>query len=157
MTNKKINWEKESKYWKGKSEEWREDYYEQKNNSMDESEAFGLILFFSLASIAIFSIILCLCGVFDTPIAELNLDKDDLVREHVIKYYPEYKDCNIKYNSCINGDYPFCTEGIEIYCDKLDNRDGLKVSTKTEPTEILYFDEITLEDILINKINGEYK
>ena len=150
MINEKINW-------KEKYEELQERYYKKYGDSFNKRELIAWIIFFSFVAIVLTLMILLFCGAFDNPIDELNLDKDSLVKEHVIKYYPEYKDCNIKYNNCIKDNSFYCNKGIEIHCDKLENRDGLKVSTETKPTEMLYFDDLTLKDILINKINEEYE
>ncbi len=142
--------------WKKEYEELDKRYYnlyEESDNKWETSSVVGAIVLIVIASLFLFSVILALCGAFDSLIEKLNIDKDALVKEHVLKHYPEYEDCNIKYDNCIGDGYGHCSEGVKIYCNKLNNRDGLKVSTKTEPTEVLYFDDLTLEDILLEKIN----
>ena len=150
MAKEKINYKEEYESLKDRHDNLQDDY----DDRWTGRDIFLLIILTILTTILILGIILAVSGKFDKPLDKLDIDKDTLAKEHVIKYYPEYEDCNVKYHSIL-WDNGYSYEGVEIYCDKLSNRDGLKVSMQEEPTEILFFDGITLEEIFTNKINGK--
>ena len=92
-------------------------------------------------------------GVFDSPLDELDIDKDKLAGDYVLEYYPEYKKCTFEYYNCLDNSNLYCRGEVNIYCNNLENRGGLKFS-KNEVTEVIFFDDITLEEIFENKINN---
>ena len=97
-----------------------------------------------------------LTGGFNSLAEELDLDEDDLVSEYVKSYYPEYKDCNINYVRDLFSNCISCPvqPGVEVFCNHLDNRDGLRQSTKsTKPTIVLEFKAITLKEIIQLKLD----
>ena len=77
-----------------------------------------------------------------------------MVREYVLDYYPEFENCSIEYEVCADDLLLSCVGGAKIYCNELDNRDDFKVEREKAPTEVLYFDDIDLEDILLYKIRN---
>ena len=108
-----------------------------------------------LLSVGILFLVLFAWGVFESPLEKLNIDRDVLAKDYVVEYNPEYKSCSMVYDfsecrdNSINSKY---YEAVKIYCG-LDNRDGLLVGDIKNPIEIIYFEDITLEEIFTNKIN----
>ena len=130
--------------YKKEAERWEEKYWDEKNKLPLEGVLIGLIFSFIFISFFFF-----MFGVFDSPLDELDIDKDKLAGDYVLELYPEFESCSFEYNSCI--ELP-CEAGVKVYCSDLENRDGLKIS-KDEVTEKIVFDGITLEEIFENKIN----
>ena len=140
MGKTKINWKK-------KYEDEYDRYWKLKENYWDTSDRISCFLLAMIGTCFLIFVILTLFGVFDSPIEKLGLDENELVREHILQYYPEFENCSIEY-ACIGSGFS-CKNGIKIYCDSLDNRNDLKVKRNIEPTEVFYLDGITLEDILL--------
>lgn len=116
---------------------------------------FGWTLFFG---IFLFTMILFLSGVFDTGIDKMNFDENKIASDYVKSYYPEFKDCIIEYDYCIDqGDGFFigCAEGVEIHCTEIDSRDAMR-SLKGEPTKTLIFEKgLTLDKIIEARLVNE--
>ena len=85
-------------------------------------------------------------GGFDKTYEKLDISEDDLARYHVIKYYPEYENCSITYESIRQSGLRM-EYGAKIYCNLTDNRDGMKVNRRIEPTIELIFKDITMDEI----------
>ncbi len=138
--------------WKKEYEDYI-DYIRRHRNQWDKDEKWLYSILITSIVCGLILISFTLVGVFDSPIEKLGIDENWLAREHVLSYYHEFENCSIEYDGCIGSDkHGFCKKGVEIYCEKLDSRDNLRVQRKTEPTEILYLDGITLKDILLNII-----
>ena len=142
--------------WKEKYENESEKYWKLYGGCWDRSEKWAYAFLVTLATCFLIFVILALFGVFNSPIERLGLDKNELVREHILSYYPEFENCSIEYDECIDSHSFPCNKGVEIYCNKLDSRDNLRVQKNMEPTEVLYLEGITLEDILLKIIEGKY-
>ncbi len=143
--------------WKERYEEEHKEYYDLREGCWNKNEKWAYSIIVVLATCFLIFAIFGIFGGFDSPIEKLGLDKNELVREHVLSYYPEFENCSIEYDGCIEPNKIPCGKGIEIYCDKLDSRDNLKVKRDTKPTEILYLDGITLEDILFDIVEKRLK
>jgi len=91
-------------------------------------------------------------GGFDKTYEKLDISEDDLARYHVIKYYPEYENCSITYESIRQSGLRM-EYGAKIYCNLTDNRDGMKVNRGIEPTIELIFEDITMDEILRNIVS----
>ena len=91
-------------------------------------------------------LIIGITGGFDKPYEKLDISEDDLARYHVIKYYPEYENCSITYESIRQSGLRM-EYGAKIYCNLTDNRDGMKVNRGIEPTIELIFKDITMDEI----------
>ena len=137
--------------WKKKYEELYkkyDDYRDKHNWNTKQKWLWSVIVVFFTCTLMVS--ILFYIGVFENPIEKLNLE-DDLASKHVLKYYPEFENCSIQYDECA-GSGNFCKKGVEIYCSGLEDRDGLRTQRDKHPTEVLYFDDITLKDILIEEL-----
>lgn len=109
-----------------------------------------------IAAILLYSAILLFIGAFDAPIDELGINKDLLTRNYVLKYYPEFENCSIEYaeklEDCSSSKCPYYN-GAAIYCsEEYDRRDGLRIGGKTEMTDQIEFEYMTLERILKQKL-----
>ena len=147
------NWRKEYKDLDEKYDKLRDKH----RNYWNSGEKWAYSIWWMFVAVVLTLIVLSLIGAFDSPIKELGLDKGELVKEYTLKYYPEFENCSIEYDTCYKlstNIFGSCIEGIKIYCQELDNRDDLKVLRGIEPTEVLLFDGIDLEDILLDKIKG---
>lgn len=104
----------------------------------------GTILFFS--------------GGFDSTLDKLDLSEDALAEYHVLKYYPEYENCSIIYDTDLKSDCRSCpiVPGVSVYCGEKDNRDGMKIHRESIATIEIEFSDITLEEILENIVE-QYK
>lgn len=140
------------KYWRKKYDELDDKYWKLKGTSWDRKEKWFYSIICMIFTILFTILIISLSGGFDSPVEELGINEDRLVRGYVLDYYPEFENCSIEYDACAD-DLPFsCVRGAKIYCNELDNRDDFKVEREKAPTEVLYFDDIDLEDILLYKI-----
>ena len=99
--------------------------------------------------------LLWVCGVFDNPIDELDLSRDEIAATHVLKYYPEYENCSFSYKKANEIECELYVPGVEVSCGQVDNRDGMNVLS-SNPGVTLCFDEITIQEIFQNIIS-EYK
>ena len=142
------NWKKEY----GDLEKRYANFREKHWNCWNTSEKWAYSLLCVIFTVGALFFILFIAGVLDSPINRLNLE-DELASIHTLKYYPEFENCSIQYDECVG--VGFCTEGVEIYCSKLDDRDGLRTKIDKTPTEVLYFDGITLKDILFEVLNDK--
>jgi MoaA/NifB/PqqE/SkfB family radical SAM enzyme len=74
-------------------------------------------------------------------------EKDSLASKYVKEYYPEYQNCTIEYDYYIKDSKGYNSEGALIYCDKLpENRDGM-VIPRTNPTQSIIFQNVTIQQI----------
>lgn len=92
-------------------------------------------------------------GAFENTIDKLGLDEDKIVSAYVKDYYPEYDNCSIKYDNDIDSEtkkYSSHIPGVNIYCNVLDNRDGMRVFRETQPTISLELKSVSKEDMLIH-------
>ncbi len=137
------NWKKEYEELDERYRDYREDHW----NCWDNGSKVMAVIMTVLLTIMFSGCILLLTGVFNSPTERLGLE-DELARIHTLKYYPEFENCSIEYDGCAGSGSGFCTEGVEIYCFGLDDRDGFRTKKDKTPTEVLYFDGITLKDIL---------
>ena len=137
----KTNYKKEAEKWENK--------YWEKHNRFSPVEFFvGVVMaiFFTLFFLFMFH-------AFDSPLNELDIDKDKLAKDYVIGLYPEFEMCSFEYNFCVKSQaLSSCEAGVKVYCNDLGNRNGLKISNDVA-TEIILFEGITLEEIFENKIN----
>lgn len=95
------------------------------------------------------SIILAMFGAFDPPLRELDLE-DKLAESYVLEYYPEFEGCTFDYI------YPSSTEHngkVKIYCNTLENRDGLMLDRDELADEVILLKDITLEEIFERILN----
>jgi len=142
----KINWKKEY-------EKESDRYQKFRRNSWNRKEIWVYSICWIIFTVFVTFLIILLCGGFDSPVEELGLDKEQLVRGHILDYYPEFENCSIEYMTCVDTFFgSACKKGAKIYCNELDNRDDLKVKRDNIPTEVIYFDDIDLEDILLHKL-----
>lgn len=137
--------------WKKEYEKIDEKYWELKGSCWNKEEKWVYSICWIIFTVCFTFFFITLFGGFDNPVKELGLDKEELVRGYTLDYYPEFENCSIEYDACIGIAIP-CKKGVKIYCDELDNRDDFRVEREKEPTEILYFDDIDLEDILLHKL-----
>ena len=108
---------------------------------------FGLFL-----GIFILFFILGICGVFNTAVHKLNVDEDKLVSDYVKEYYPEFENCTIEYDGCVDDNEWVCINGANVYCNELDSRDSMK-SLKGSPNEIIKFEDgLDLKEIFEMKL-----
>lgn len=102
-----------------------------------------IIVFIALGIVTLFFYIL-------NPEEKSKYTDDELASRYIKKYYPEFENCTILYDNCLNKalrDNLGCYEGANIYCDDLlENRDGLKIVRK-EPTRQIKFEGITLKQL----------
>ena len=147
-TKKEIELEKENKRLNNKNGEYLDRIY----GAWEIENKIFAILMTIIFTLGVFSLILCFCGVFNDPIKKLGIDKNDLAKDYVVGYYPEYENCSIVYDNSICRDNAKCYEGAEVYC-RLNDRDGLSIGDNSNPTETIYFTDITLKKIFANKIN----
>ncbi len=140
------NWERKAKEYKKDSDYWEERSDEYSERPSWETLVLIVIIlaYFSMAGMVI-------GGVFDNPIQELDINKDVLVDYHIKEYYPEFENCTIEYDSCIMDSKGSCNKGANVFCNVLENRDGLKVVKENYPTEEFILEDIELEEILLNK------
>lgn len=110
----------------------------------------GIVL---LAVIMIFLVLFAISG-FTKSSSIKTLDLEDvLMRYHVLKYYPEFEGCIIKFDYCAINNFFSCDTGIKIYCnqgEELMPKDGLVPVDNLEeklPDEILMLEGIKLKDI----------
>lgn len=120
---------------------------------MDEFDfsMIGLVIGFALGM----GLFFLLDSSFSDPMAELDIDKDKLAKDYIVYYYPEYTNCSIEYDSDLNINRQI-VPGVNIYCNTLDDRDGLKFVQSEELPIQIAFEDITLEQIFAAKIN-KYK
>ncbi len=89
----------------------------------------------------------------------IDIDKDKLVKEYIVEWYPEYEGCDIIYYKDIYvGDESASIwghDGARVYCNGIDDRDGLRVGDKDDDYEVVYFEDITIQEILIQKLESE--
>jgi len=140
------------KDWRKKYEEENNRYWKLKNTHWDKGDKWAVAICCIILTILFTILIIALCGGFDNPVQELGINEDRLVREYVLDYYPEFENCSIEYDICADDMLLSCVDGAKIYCNELDNRDDFKVEREKAPTEVLYFDDIDLEDILLYKL-----
>ncbi len=116
---------------------------------MDENFVWGLLLgcFISLF------VILGLMGVsgdFDYIEDQLDLDRDDLARYHVLKYYPEYENCSITYE--YNLEKPRLISpvirGARVSCGVSEDRDGMKIVKGSSKTVDIEFEDVSFKEII---------
>ena len=120
----------------------------------NQEKTFGTIIFF--VGVVLTLLVLGLFGAFDSPSEELDIDEQFLAKSHILNYYPEFENCSITYSSCVCGEDFFspCKAGVKIYCDEnLDDRDKLKVKKENKPNEIICFEDITIEELFLQRIN----
>ena len=127
----------------------------QKKYTADECNQ-SLYMGFILGSIVIIvlgGIVLAAFGAFNNPIDELNLNKDAIASTHVLKYYPEYENCSIRYIEANKIDCELQIPGVEVYCQQVEDRDGMNV-LGNNPSLTLCFDEITIEEVFKDIISN---
>ena len=125
------------------------DCYDKHGNSMAwRNFFFGVFL-----GMFILFLILGICGVFGFDYDRLNIDRDKLASDHVKEYYPEFENCTIEYNDCLDDGVTWvCNIGANIYCNELDSRDSMK-SLKGSPNEIIKFEDgLDLKEIFEMKL-----
>ena len=156
----KKNWKKEYNEIENKNDELygeNDELLRRLEHSWEGRDRLIYCFFLILVSIALVFFLLWVFGAFDSPLEELEINKDTLAREFVLEYYPEFENCSIFYDDykCRTDDFiEDCPEAVEIYCG-IDDRDGLTAnSEKEEPDEVLYFIDTTLEEIFRNKIES---
>lgn len=112
-------------------------------------------IFWTAFIVIAFSVVIhSIIGLYNPMVDRLDIDKDLLARDYVLEHYPEFENCTIQYDDCINSDKLICPRGVKIFCqDSYGNRNGLKESLSEIPTKILYFDDITIKEIFEIKIN----
>ncbi len=93
------------------------------------------------------TLILAFSGAFDSPVTELELDKDLLAEYHILNYYPEYENCSFKYKGHNQIDCDEGVDGVDVFCSGVEHRDGMSVLDSNADLT-LCFDDIELEDIL---------
>lgn len=133
--------------YKKQAEEWEDKYCDEYNRSHWDEIIWGIIF----STIIIF-LLLFGFGAFGTPLEELDVNKDKLAESYVLEYYPEYNNCSMEYDPCVSDGGLTCRGGVNIYCEDLGNRDGLRTS-KTQITESIIFEGITLEEIFEKRMN----
>ncbi len=116
---------------------------------------FGGLIFGVFITMVLGGMFLSLGGAFDSPMTELELDKDVIAETHVLKYYPEYDNCSFQYKESNEIECELYIPGVEVFCKDVDDRDGMNV-LGTDPTLTLCFDDITIEEIFKN-IVSDYK
>ncbi len=140
--------------WKRKAKEYEIDakYYEKEYNEYSERPSWSGTIALMLVASGFTILFLGLFGAFHTPISELDISKDSLANYHVKEYYPEFENCTVEYDSCTNRQvFEPCIDGANVFCNVLDNRDGMKVKKESSPTQVLIFEDQQLEEILLDK------
>ena len=148
----KTNWQKKAE----KLEEKNEDLEDRLDCAWEQGKRTGIIIFLILVGAFLTSLILGLFGTFDSPYEELNINEQYLAKSHVLTYYPEFENCSITYSSCACEENFFspCKAGVKVYCDEnLDNRDNLRVEKENKPSEVICFEDITIEELFLQRIN----
>ncbi|KKN12614.1 hypothetical protein LCGC14_1014820, partial [marine sediment metagenome] len=79
--------------YKKEAEKWEDKYWKERNDISYPELISGIVgaMFFTLFFLYLF-------GVFDSPLNELDIDKDKLARDYVIGLYPEFEMCSFEYN-----------------------------------------------------------
>lgn len=113
---------------------------------LTEGEGFGFVIIGFLLGCFVLTFALFAFGAFEEPYKKLGVSEDSLARYHVLKYYPEYENCSIVYD-LIDSDGWTNKYGAKVYCNSIDNRDGMRVNIENQPTIELIFEDITLEQI----------
>jgi hypothetical protein len=136
---------------------YEEGYNEGYKDKHEEGSLWSGVIGLFIGMILLSIILLC-CGVFDPAFNKLDLDEDKLSEYHVLKYYPEYENCSIIYDSDLKSDCNSCpiVQGVSIYCEEKDDRDGMKIHRERTATIEIEFSKITLEDIF-EDILQQYK
>jgi hypothetical protein len=124
-------------------------YYSLKNDWLNSIRPASWILCI-MAGFIIAVLLSFLNGTHDSNIDKLGFDKNQVASWYVLKYYPEFKNCTIQYDSALQAEEFFSgpLQGVEIYCNsKLPNRDGLAIKDKEEPTKVIYFEKTNIDKI----------
>lgn len=139
-----------------KLREENEDLRDRLNDSWEEGKRTGIIIFIMIVGAFLILLVLMFFGAFDTPLEELNINEQFLAKSYVLTYYPEFENCSITYSSCACEENFFspCKAGVKVYCDEsLDDRDNLKVKKEIKPNETICFEDITIEELFLQRIN----
>lgn len=89
-------------------------------------------------------------GYLNTPSQRLGIDKEELGKQHILEYYPEYDKCNFNLDSSNS------KECFNIYCETVLDKDGLRVDRKTEPKRVICFNDFSIEELFLRKIKEEF-
>lgn len=131
---------------------------EEINEEESEFEPYmGIFLIGLLIGAMIMSFIFIVFAI-DTPINQLELSEDKIAEAYVLEYYPEYSNCSIEWDKNLVSDCSTCAwkSGVNIYCDSMDNRDGLRIRKEYQPTQQIEFDDVSIQDALEHLLS-EYK
>ena len=132
-----------------------DDGYKQGCNEDDSGVYLGFFFFGAILGVGILLILLFIAGEFDTPLNELNME-DIVAKNYIVKYYPEFKDCDIQYKIDTNINEWKQISGVWINCNNLGNRDGLIISNDESSVTKIEFKDITLEQMFEQQLR-EFK
>jgi hypothetical protein len=124
--------------------------------SKNDNSWISIFIFGIIVGAFLLGVMVIISGLTDSPLTKLKINKNSLAKEYVVNIYPEFKNCSVDYKDdiCSDGSGGCMNEGVNIYCDALDNRDGLKIARNNPITKTIFFKDITLEDIFKKKIEG---
>jgi hypothetical protein len=119
---------------------------------MKNKKAQGEIITTVLILLLVLAAIVIVWQVASSTINNNPKKSDDLTSKYIKEIYPEFKNCSIIYNSCLNNkESNPCKEGANIYCSNntLGNRDSLEFYQEKDLNLgiKIEFKNITIKDI----------
>ncbi len=115
------------------------------SKAVDHIGGAAMIFLFIIGIISV-----CIIEYYDERIYDqLDIDLDEIAKEYVVSYYPEYNNCSMDFINLDTG-----IDSVNIYCNSLEDRDGLSTKQPQEADFKIYFEDITIEQIIKDKIGA---
>ena len=128
-----------------------------KYDDYDMSRKFWGGVFLGVVAMTVISLLFAYTmGAFDDPVDRIGIDVDALISRYVVSYYPEYENCTIIYDKDIDSetrDFSYYVPGANVYCNEVNDRDGMRVFKQTSPTVSLELRTVSKADMLMHLID----